>query len=970
MNKRRSPFNTALIRPLPRLSFPRLSSPKRLVAFALLMVFITSTWLPAAALTPFTSVPQYTGVPGAAQQISDLQFTDITGHWGAPAILEIAGLGLLSGTGNRRFTPDRALTYGEALTILLKARGMDDARRDLMAAQAPVNVAGITLSSEADAALQAVVTLAQQEGILSADEAAAINLLTEDEADRLDRTVNEQVQPYVMSELTSPELTQLEDALRQQLTTRTAWGRPANRQQVSTWLARTINLEPAPLGATPQLNRFTDAGAITPANRPFIEAVLQANYMRGTSTTTFAPNASMTRAQMAAVMHKTIPAWIGFQGMTQRTGDIEDVATRSTGTAAGDAARQISVKHHDGTAALIQATPQEDLIMLRGSTFTLSNQVFIGDSVRWYHNPDGTARLMVLAAATSPEEATAPLTGFLENLDPVTNTLKIRDFGGREHQITARSGLPVTVNGLPSSLQELPYGIELTAARSRSSITGATEITRIDAVLEEDPARHGYIAPESRFKVGDVLSYDGSTIEITAQTTGNRETYQLTGFTRIEREGRLAQPFEIKNGDRVILLFDDIYSPEIATIRVEDAERHITDLLRGTIDSVDLRAREVVLKDITRHQNNQWVPHSDQMVRYKAEDNVLYAGAQPLTLQQLSRMTGTQVYAAAESSYGMPRIAKLQTQQGSTQVYDTRVQSLEFATGQLQAEFNNFAFHEGTIVVHNNRLVDRLNLEEQQSIYMLASLTGTGREAALIQILDQDLLDPRPGGTRLLVYLARLQDIYDYQVDMGRLGFQLDYFRLAENRWEPLRRAQRAAFSEDTLIFDSDLELTIDPQVFLSTRFIDPQDIEDDELRERVEDEFYYDKTAYFLVRETTLGGTTSQEVLAINLAPYSVYEDGAAQTEHSLMGTVASVNTGAGTMTLSGRRTWNGLNNRWESTTGSETLTLDKAVILLNDRPLAAEEVWRIRPGARAFVIQNRTTSTNDTAYVVILEQ
>lgn len=943
---------------------------------ALLATALSPAMNTASAQTPFTSVPQFTGVPGAAQQVQELQFTDIANHWGAPAILEIAGLGLLRGTGNNRFTPDRALTYGEALTILLKARGLDDARRDLMAAQAPVNVAGVTLSNEADAALQAVVTLAQQQNILTAAEAAAINTLTPEETDAVDRQVNDQVAPYVLSELTSPELTQLETALRQQLLTRAAWNRPVNRQQVAAWLARTLNLEPIPNSPAPQLNRFTDAGNITTENRPFVEAILQAGYMNGTSTTTFAPDASMTRAQMAAMMHKAIPAWIGFQNLTLQTGDIEDNTTLATGAAAADAARHITVKHHNGTSALIEATPQADLIMLRNTTYTLSDQVFVGDSVRWYHDNQGTARLMVLAAHTSPMEAITPLTGFLENLDPATNLLKIRDFNGVEHHITAQSGLPVTINGLPSSLQGLPYGIELTAIRARNNITGATEITEINAILEEDPARHGYIQPESRYKVGDVLSYDGNTIEITEMGSGARETYQLTDLTRIQREGRLAQPFEIKNGDRVILLFDNIYSPEIATIRVEDAERHITDLVRGTIDSVDLRAREVVLKDITRYQDNRWVPHTDQMVRYKAEDNTLYTGAQPLTLQQLSRMTGAQVYAATEASYGMPRIAKLQTQQGSTQVYDTRIDGLEFATQQLQADFNNFAFHQGTIVVHNNRLVDRLNLAEQQSIYMLAGLTGTGREAALITILDQGTLDPRPGGTRLLIYLARLQDMYDYQVDMGRLGYQLDYLRLADYRWEPLRRATRADFSEDTLIYDSDLELAIDPQVFLSTRFIDPQDIDDDQLRERIEDEFYYDKTAYFLVRETTYGGTsgttstTTQEVLAINLAPFATYEDGDLQTEHSAMGTVSAVDTAAGNLTLTGLRTWNALNGRWQSATGTETINTDKAVILVNDQPITSDDLWRIRTGARAFLIKNKTTSTNDTAYVVIVEQ
>ena len=239
-----------------------------------------------------------------------------------------------------------------------------------------------------------------------------------------------------------------------------------------------------------------------------------------------------------------------------------------------------------------------------------------------------------------------------------------------------------------------------------------------------------------------------------------------------------------------------------------------------------------------------------------------------------------------------------------------------------------------------------------------------------IHILDQDLLQPRPGDTRLLIYLARIQDIYDYQVDMGRLGYQLDYLRVTDNQWETLRRARRADFSDDTLIYDSDLELAIEPRLFRDTRFIDPQDIEDDALRERMEDQFYYDKTAYFLVRETTVGNDTREEVLAMNLAPTAVIQDGAVQTEHSLSGSVAQVDPQGETITLTGIRTWNGLSRRWESTAGTQTFDAAKAVILLNDRPFNADELWRVRTGAQAFLIQNRTTSEDTTPYVIILEQ
>jgi len=252
----------------------------------------------------------------------------------------------------------------------------------------------------------------------------------------------------------------------------------------------------------------------------------------------------------------------------------------------------------------------------------------------------------------------------------------------------------------------------------------------------------------------------------------------------------------------------------------------------------------------------------------------------------------------------------------------------------------------------------------------LASHTGTDREAGMIQILDQDLLQPRPGDTRLMVYLARVQDLYDYQVDLGRLGYQLDYHRITDNEWERLRRSRRADFSEDTLIYDSELATVIEPGLLRDTRYIDPQDIEDDDLRERIEDEFYYDRTAYFVVRQTQTDDGSREEVLAMNLAPAAEVETGEEQTEHSLMGTVTGVNVEEGTLILGNRRTWNSLNERWEAAGDATELNMDQAVMVLNDEPLKGEEIYRIREGARAFVLQNRTATDDLSAYVILLEQ
>jgi len=48
-------------------------------------------------------------------------FRDIGGHWAEDAIVKLNELGLVSGTGDRRFEPDRGITRAEAVSLIVRA---------------------------------------------------------------------------------------------------------------------------------------------------------------------------------------------------------------------------------------------------------------------------------------------------------------------------------------------------------------------------------------------------------------------------------------------------------------------------------------------------------------------------------------------------------------------------------------------------------------------------------------------------------------------------------------------------------------------------------------------------------------------------------------------------------------------------------------------------------------------------------
>jgi S-layer family protein len=66
-------------------------------------------------------------------------FTDTKGHWADAYIALAAGKGLVVGTGDGKFTPDRTVSYNEALTMVVRALGYTDNCNELKNMTWPTN---------------------------------------------------------------------------------------------------------------------------------------------------------------------------------------------------------------------------------------------------------------------------------------------------------------------------------------------------------------------------------------------------------------------------------------------------------------------------------------------------------------------------------------------------------------------------------------------------------------------------------------------------------------------------------------------------------------------------------------------------------------------------------------------------------------------------------------------------------------
>ncbi|MEL7649600.1 MAG: S-layer homology domain-containing protein [Sedimentibacter sp.] len=70
---------------------------------------------------------------------SKSNFTDTQGHWADAYIALAAGKGLVVGTGDGKFTPDRTVSYDEAITMVVRALGYTDTCNELKNMTWPTN---------------------------------------------------------------------------------------------------------------------------------------------------------------------------------------------------------------------------------------------------------------------------------------------------------------------------------------------------------------------------------------------------------------------------------------------------------------------------------------------------------------------------------------------------------------------------------------------------------------------------------------------------------------------------------------------------------------------------------------------------------------------------------------------------------------------------------------------------------------
>ena len=483
-----------------------------------------------------------------------VSFSDMVGHWAREDVEYLAGNGVVNGTSDTTFAPDRAMTACEAVIFCSRATGVSDADKAKIA---------------------------------------------EDWKDTIDEIMPESLSSWAGTEMAvCLETGIISEAELRVLAQNDGLIKTISRQELAMYLVRAMQLEPLAKSLSSYPLSFADAASISTARQPYVYILNSYGIVEGDQSNRFLPDRSLTRAEMAVMLRRAIdfmddrgiyaelPAytdydWTGGVISAVTTGENGSVvlALSSDLTGAATVTLPSTVRVYENnmltdTSALragqyvrvnLDSKGDPQTVRLGGSLTAVSGTVTAVTQDRVTLVSGGTAssfdadrftRVKVGGRTGGPElidlqagyteavcyvDAMGHLaglqlsggsraeTGILVSIVEAADgqNLQVASFNGQTQQYTLPVGGTVTVNGVAGSLSAANVG-DCVSVRVSNETPGQLVSVAVDTVTE--------------YLQGVVRNYtyakDVNTITISKTGTSSGSTYDIAGDATVRYNGK------------------------------------------------------------------------------------------------------------------------------------------------------------------------------------------------------------------------------------------------------------------------------------------------------------------------------------------------------------------------------------------------------------------------------------------------
>jgi len=663
------------------LFFKKGEKPKA-VAHFLIILLAGFFWLtPAVPHFARAAFPEYTGVDYADRLLSSLRFRDTNRHWARVPIYRSAAQGIINGYGGGYFRPDKPVTKEEALTMLVRLKGLD-ARAQQAAAEAAIG--GAKWKDLAGYWANGYLQVAVEEGILTEQERA-----------------------------------ELENERRS----------GAQRQEVAVWAARTLGLAPSYSSGQHALRSLNDWLQIDPRYMGLVASVVNEGIMVGTGDGYFKPGKSVTRGEMAVILDKISPRLSGPRNLEFRDGYVVSRDVEWERTQFGQL-RKISYLIRDTGGQTIRLIAESapgspygivrDFVVYRDNRLGLNDLLKPGDSVRLILT--GDKRIIFAQVANS---SPGVIRGTFVGANLSDRTVRVRDSSGRNIVLPLSSLATVTINDRGAQLGDLISGQEIYVTVENGQVTAIRGST---GLIPE-----AYSLPEREVIDGRVRFIDHEGRKITLSVGSQWVTYELGSRTEIVKEGALIPAERIKIGDHVRAYVER--GNYLARIEIAGKSGLVDSIVRGKIEKVYPVSGQVVLSDAESFFYGDWYPEGGTLTLEVDAGTVIYAASGTVDLDWLEdTAVGSEIYAAVKEGFGGKKAAKMLIKSGPARGYNNFIDEIDWAAGTIDLEIRprNVSLGPQTIVLHEGRMVDIEDIDKEGHVFLETNQNENGEEGALI----------------------------------------------------------------------------------------------------------------------------------------------------------------------------------------------------------------------------------------------
>ncbi|MBO8157937.1 hypothetical protein [Thermosyntropha sp.] len=500
-----------------------------------------------------------------------------------------------------------------------------------------------------------------------------------------------------------------------------------------------------------------------------------------------------------------------------------------------------------------------------------------------------------------------------------SGSITVETYDGEMFNISLSPKFSASIDRRPAKITDFKAGIEVYA-----------RIVDKQVVLLEGYSVAGtsYISPGSKIRRGMISGIENDQL-ILKDYAGAKEIYYISPATLIMKRGKVITPDLLYAGDKVKLYFDEINSSMISRLEVEGDSVLVNNLYKGKLKTADFKGEKLVLSDVFIWRNGRWQTQSGLLYLPYSTGIAPFIGGQKINEAKLSYYQGKDVYVITKNILGRETAERIFLKNQYETVVADKVLDINWYVDKFELKNkSNFAVHEGSAVIKDGRLQDKMTLSSGDDVLVIADGRGINRLANIIYIYNQGINNSSLGQHYL--YVGRLEQVAEYKIWLK------DYFLLAGNSWESYTGVKELYYDNDSFFYDAKKKSLISSEEFLAG------DYAVDEDSERVKEEGLKDWYAYIWTDGDRASSLLLQEDMDSLLRQ---------RVTGGIIAEIENDEAAGWTIQIREPVDWSGVKEQWMPKTANLRVNVDKAMIIKDNCLILPEE---LKTGDRLYIVRD----------------